>query len=107
LRDAAALYRQLARHGLELNAINIGGGFPTRYQTEVPPLRCYASTIAEALGDAFGSWQPALLLEPGRSLVADAGVIQSEIILIARKSRRDDTRWVYLDVGKLAVWRKR
>jgi ornithine decarboxylase len=40
------------------------------------------------------------MIEPGRFLVADAGVIQSEVILIAHKSRQDLRRWVYLDIGK-------
>jgi ornithine decarboxylase len=40
------------------------------------------------------------MIEPGRSLVAEAGLIQTEVVLVSRKSRFDDTRWVYLDVGK-------
>lgn len=39
-------------------------------------------------------------LEPGRSLVADAGVIQTEVVLISQKSYSDDKRWVFLDIGK-------
>ena len=37
---------------------------------------------------------------PGRSLVGDAGVIQSEVVLIADKGDGGGKRWVYLDVGK-------
>ena len=40
------------------------------------------------------------MLEPGQPLVAEAGVIQSEVVLVSRKSRGDQVRWVYLDVGK-------
>lgn len=40
-----------------------------------------------------------LFLEPGRSLVGDAGVIVSEIVLIANKSEKDAKHWVYTDVG--------
>ena len=40
------------------------------------------------------------MLEPGRSLVAEAGVIQNEVVLVSRKSRCEQTRWVFLDVGK-------
>lgn len=40
------------------------------------------------------------MLEPGRSLVADAGVIQTEIVLISQKSYLDDKRWIFLDIGK-------
>ncbi len=41
-----------------------------------------------------------MMIEPGRFLVADAGVIQTEVILVAHKSREDIRRWVYLDIGK-------
>jgi len=39
-------------------------------------------------------------MEPGRSLVADAGIIVSEIINITRKAKNNLYKWVYLDVGK-------
>jgi ornithine decarboxylase len=39
-------------------------------------------------------------LEPGRSLVADAGTIQTEVVLISKKSYDDRHRWVFLDIGK-------
>jgi ornithine decarboxylase len=100
LRDAAHLFQALAREGLLLDTVNIGGGFPVPYESDVPPLSQYASAIGEALDDAFGSAHPNVMLEPGRSLVAEAGVIQSEVVLISQKSRFEETRWVYLDVGK-------
>ncbi len=40
-------------------------------------------------------------LERGRSLVGDAGVLVSEIVLIANKSEQDEKRWIYTDVGVL------
>jgi ornithine decarboxylase len=51
------------------------------------------------LDEAFGSSHPNVMFEPGRSLVAEAGVIQSEVVLVSQESRFDETRWVYLDVG--------
>jgi ornithine decarboxylase len=39
---------------------------------------------------------PELMAEPGRSLVADAGVLETEVVLV---SQRAGVRWVYLDVG--------
>jgi ornithine decarboxylase len=42
-----------------------------------------------------------MIIEPGRSLVGDSGVIQTEVVLISKKSfAPDEARWVYLDVGK-------
>lgn len=40
-----------------------------------------------------------VLVEPGRYLVGDAGVIQAEVVLISRRPAGDQTRWVYLDIG--------
>jgi ornithine decarboxylase len=100
LRETVGLFRKLARQGIVLDTVNIGGGFPVPYEDRVPPVRRFADAIGKALDDAFGASKPKLMLEPGRSLVAEAGVIQSEVVLVSRKSRSDQTRWVYLDVGK-------
>ena len=48
----------------------------------------------------FGNHLPEIIIEPGRSLVGDAGIIQSEVVLISEKGGDDGRRWVYLDVGK-------
>jgi ornithine decarboxylase len=100
LRESAQLFGKLAYEGITLDTVNIGGGFPVPYDGEVPPLSEFADVIAAAMFEAFGNSQPKLMLEPGRSLVAEAGVIQSEVVLVSRKSRSDEVRWVYLDVGK-------
>jgi ornithine decarboxylase len=97
---AADLFGALAAAGIELQALNIGGGFPARYIDPVQPIECYAAAIERAIDSAFGRVRPQLILEPGRYLVADAGVIQAEVVLISRKSRNDSTRWVYIDCGK-------
>lgn len=100
MQQAAELYRQLRRQGLELEWINIGGGLPATYQTTLRPFSHYAQTIQQALQQSFGIPSPQLMIEPGRFLVADAGIIQSEVILVSHKSREDVRRWVYLDIGK-------
>ena len=41
-----------------------------------------------------------LEIEPGRFLVADAGVVRSEVVLVSRKGEDDPVRWVYLDIGR-------
>ena len=40
------------------------------------------------------------MAEPGRGLVAEAGMIAAEVLLVAKKSEDDLHRWVYLDIGK-------
>lgn len=98
LSELAQLVSSLGAKGIDLEIINIGGGLPAHYQEEIPTLETFAETIQSALH----AYMPGLrvMLEPGRSLVADAGVIQSEVVLISQKSKDDPTRWVYLDIGK-------
>ena len=100
IEQTAILFRELAKAGIVLDTVNVGGGFPVRYSEEIPPLAAYAEAIGLAMRNAFGKTQPKLMLEPGRSLVAEAEVIQAEVVLVSRKSKHDEVRWVYLDAGK-------
>ena len=80
--------------------LNLGGGFPTRYLKDVPPVRAYGQTIFRALRRHFGNRIPETIIEPGRGMVGNAGIIEAEVVLISRKSDEDRLRWVYLDIGK-------
>lgn len=100
LQQTAAIFRQVAREGILLDSVNAGGGFPVPYRDGVPPISEFAEAIGHAMRQAFPGRQPSLLLEPGRSLVAEAGVLQAEVVLVSRKSPGAGKRWVYLDVGK-------
>jgi ornithine decarboxylase len=48
----------------------------------------------------FGNRIPETIIEPGRGLVGNAGVIEAEVVLISKKNESDPVRWVYLDIGK-------
>ena len=48
----------------------------------------------------FGNRIPETIIEPGRGLVGNAGVIEAEVVLVSKKSGKDETRWVYLDIGR-------
>jgi ornithine decarboxylase len=104
LEIVGSLARTLADAGHRLDLVNIGGGFPGRYQDEMPPVSAYGDAIDEAirrhLTPTHGDALPRVLAEPGRYLVADAGVLETEVVLAARKHEFDAKRWVYLDCGK-------
>ena len=85
--------------GISLQMINMGGGFPANYISEVNTIQTYAQEILRYLKDDHGDDMPTIILEPGRSLVGESGVLVSEVVLISRKSRTDLKRWVYTDVG--------
>jgi diaminopimelate decarboxylase len=68
--------------GLQLHHIDIGGGLGIRYQDETPPPA--AELIRQVLQrlDARGYGERELLLEPGRSLVGNAGVLLTETLYL-------------------------
>ncbi len=101
LSQTAELFKALREQGIELKMVNIGGGLPAHYTDSVSPVGSYSSAIMKALTKHFGTDLPHIITEPGRSLVGDAGIIDTEIVLISKKSYdAEDSRWVYLDIGK-------
>ncbi len=101
LASASAVFRECAERGINLSMVNLGGGFPTKYLKSVPAVKAYGEAIFRALSKHFGNRIPETIIEPGRGMVGNAGVIESEVVLISKKSRdEDETRWVYLDIGK-------
>ncbi|MBY0485387.1 type III PLP-dependent enzyme [Nitrosomonas sp.] len=85
---------------IKLKMINMGGGFPANYLQRTNELAIYAEEITRFLHEDFMDEMPEIIIEPGRSMVSNAGVLVSEVVLIARKSRTALHRWVYTDVGK-------
>ena len=100
LKAAAAIFRGCAERGISLAMVNLGGGFPARYLKEVPPVKAYGRSIFRALRKHFGNRIPDTIIEPGRGMVGDAGIIEAEVVLVSKKSESDAVRWVYLDIGK-------
>jgi len=89
-------------HGIVLQMINMGGGFPANYIDKTNQLATYAEQITHFLKEDFGDDLPQIILEPGRSLISNAGVLVSEVVLISRKSYTALERWVFTDVGKFS-----
>lgn len=95
-----AVFARMQAHGAPLRLLNLGGGFPAAYRRPIPGLPAYATAIAASLRRHYGSDLPDLILEPGRGLVGDAGVIETEVLLVATRGAQERRRWIYLDVGK-------
>jgi ornithine decarboxylase len=105
---AAAVRRSRAR-GAEPSFLNLGGGFPGTYREGVPGIDAYGAAVREALAiwfpeavgpDATPENMMQIMVEPGRYMVADAGVLRTEVVLVSQRSPLDTQRWVYLDCGK-------
>jgi ornithine decarboxylase len=77
--------------GIQIAALDIGGGFPGPYHNnDVPPYHWYFDTIREALSTLDG--KPKLLCEPGRALVAEGLSLITQVVL-----RKNDK--LYLNDG--------
>jgi len=100
LKAAADIFRTLSDRGIQLRMVNLGGGFPAKYLKKIPQVKTYGRAISNALRRHFGNRIPETIIEPGRGMVGDAGVIKAEVVLVSKKAKTDETRWVYLDIGK-------
>lgn len=100
ISTAARIFSSVSDRGIELSLLNLGGGFPSHYRTPMCALPDYTDAIKHSLRHYFGDRSLRVIAEPGRYIPGDAGVIQSEVVLISRKSSNEVKRWVYLDVGK-------
>ena len=70
------LIDQLAERGISIEHLDMGGGLGVRYDQEQPPEPSeYVARLAERLGDR----QLKLILEPGRSIAANAGILVTRV----------------------------
>lgn len=94
LAIALELVDEAARRGSPLGLVNLGGGFGIDYaagDTEFP-LESWAARLAERARGRGLAW----VLEPGRWLVAPAGVLLAEVLWV---KQRDHQRFVVLGAG--------
>jgi len=101
LDQVAAVWHAAKAEGHELTLLNIGGGFPAFYGREIDAPALYAAEVMRLVQERFGD-VPEIMAEPGRGLVAEAGMIAAEVLLVSKKSDDDLHRWVYLDIGRFS-----
>ena len=94
LQRMAAFWKELDAAGHPITCIDVGGGLGVRYREgeQAPDPREYADAIREALAGYRGR----LLVEPGRWLVAEAGILLSRVLLTKAGESR---RFVVLDAA--------
>lgn len=100
IAEVAMLFTDLKNAGLPMQMLNLGGGFPVRYTRDVPEADEFGNAIMNAMVEHFGNDLPDILIEPGRSMVGNAGVVAAEAVLICQRMPEDERRWVYLDIGR-------
>lgn len=76
VRKVLRLADRLASEGIGMEHFDLGGGLGIRYADEVPPTQ---DAWVKALLDAVGDRPQSLFVEPGRSLVGNAGLLLSRV----------------------------
>jgi ornithine decarboxylase len=94
IRRCAQVMTALAADGIVLAMLDVGGGFPVRYDTDPPPLTDYAAAITTAAAEL--PYPVQLACEPGRAIAAAAGTMIASVIGTAW---RHGTLRVSLDTG--------
>ena len=94
IRQCARIMTELAADGIRLEMLDLGGGFPVRYDADPPPLAEYAAVISRAVAQL--PYPVQLACEPGRAIAAPAGTMVASVIGVA--SQHSTVR-VSLDTG--------
>lgn len=71
-----ALVKRLNQQGLNIDHMDLGGGLGIRYQDETPPL---PSDWANALRDQLSNFEGTIVVEPGRAIAGNAGILVSQV----------------------------
>ena len=101
LASTASIFRTCAERGINLADGQPGRRLPGQvHPQDARSSKSYGKAIFRSLRKHFGNAIPNTIIEPGRGLVGNAGVIEAEVVLIARRNPEDELRWVYLDIGK-------
>jgi ornithine decarboxylase len=96
LREVAPAWKLAREAGIELDMIDMGGGFPARYTGDVPA----PNEIADAVDAVLEECVPGarrVFLEPGRGVCGDAADMVLQVTGVAE--RPDGQTWLYLDGG--------
>lgn len=95
IEKSKTVWESAKNKGIELRSINIGGGFPCEYTKPVPSIAEIVRTIKGSLKlDSPRNIE--VMVEPGRALVGEAGILVTTVIGKAVRARR---KWLYLDAG--------
>lgn len=95
LQITSEIFNDCRKKGYNTKIVDIGGGFPVPYDTQVPKFAKLAKIINSECNRLFPK-DVELIAEPGRFMVATAAVLVSEII---GKARRDGKIFYHINDG--------
>lgn len=96
IRDLASIMTILLDADINIEVINIGGGYPSLYASheDATSLEEIAKEVEQARQEL--PYETTLLMEPGRGLVAESAVL---VVSVVSKLQRPGGTWLYLDAG--------
>ncbi|RHW77417.1 diaminopimelate decarboxylase [Colwellia sp. RSH04] len=89
----AELVTQLKADGHDITVVDIGGGLGIDYQGEQVPTK---AEYAQVVSDALAHLTCQIVIEPGRSLLGDAGILVSSVVFVKHGEERE---FLMLDAG--------
>jgi diaminopimelate decarboxylase len=93
LEKTVALVRKLRARGMDIRYLDVGGGLGITYRDEEPPL---PADFARALMGVVRDLDTILILEPGRVLVGNAGILVTRVLYTKQSPAK---RFVVVDAG--------
>ena len=88
IQRVSKLVRQLQREGIELQAIDAGGGLGIDYHASHFDAAAKVAEYAAAIEQALGNFSGKLLIEPGRFLVAQAGALVARVLHVKKNGAK-------------------
>lgn len=95
LKLARRVFDQAASAGIELDTLDIGGGFPVSYRTIMPSLEEFCQVVSNGLLEFFPEGVR-VLAEPGRCISGDAMTL---VVQVIGRSVRNGIPWYFVDDG--------
>lgn len=93
LKKVLTLVETLKSHGTGIRYINIGGGLGITYSDETPPM---PQDLAEAISPLIRDLKCILIMEPGRVIVGNAGVLLTKVLYT---KEAEDKRFLIVDAA--------
>jgi diaminopimelate decarboxylase len=93
LKKVLILTQNLQSHGIEIKYLNIGGGLGIPYDDHVPP---HPEDLAQALIPHLKKYNFTLIIEPGRSIAGNAGILVTKVLYLKKHFKKE---FVIVDAG--------
>lgn len=79
IESASSVFSSLAREGVHtMRVLNVGGGFPVSYRTEVPSIDKFTAKISQYVAQYFGHTKPLIYTEPGPYMLEMLGLLSQK-----------------------------